>query len=299
MSFKVTRFAPTPSGYLHLGNIYSFLITKVLAKKHQAKILLRIDDLDSARVRDEYLLDIFESLEFMELDYDFGPKSLEEHNNKWSQIRRKSEYKKAIEKLIADKALFACTCSRKKIKSLSSEGFYLGHCLDKNFPMDKAESSLRLNTEGLESTSITRYPEKKIEAILPPGSLFPIIRKKDREPAYHLASIVDDFHFGVDLIIRGKDLYSSTLSQSAIAKALGKDSEFSNISFLHHELLLDKKGNKISKSEGDVPLKFHRDNGMKVRDVFEQLGRQLGLNHPFNNFSGFEDFLLNKMATQS
>lgn len=74
MKFAQTRIAPTPSGYLHLGNAYSFLLTKALAKKHGAKILLRIDDLDRDRYRPEYVEDIFATLDFLEIKIDQGPK---------------------------------------------------------------------------------------------------------------------------------------------------------------------------------------------------------------------------------
>jgi glutamyl/glutaminyl-tRNA synthetase len=82
---KLTRYAPTPSGFLHLGNIYSFILTYHLAKKHQAKILLRIDDLDSDRIKPAYIQDIFDSLDFMELPYDLGPRLTKEYEAEFSQ----------------------------------------------------------------------------------------------------------------------------------------------------------------------------------------------------------------------
>jgi glutamyl-tRNA synthetase len=88
MKFAQTRIAPTPSGYLHLGNAYSFLLTKALAKKHGAKILLRIDDLDRDRYRPEYVEDIFATLDFLEIKIDQGPKNSKEMESTWSQVHR-------------------------------------------------------------------------------------------------------------------------------------------------------------------------------------------------------------------
>ena len=76
MNFELTRIAPTPSGYLHLGNAYSFLLTKALAKKYDAKILLRIDDLDRDRYRPEFVQDIFDTLDYLEIKIDQGLKNL-------------------------------------------------------------------------------------------------------------------------------------------------------------------------------------------------------------------------------
>ncbi len=87
-NYKKTRIAPTPSGFLHLGNVLSFSITAALAKKHSAKILLRIDDLDRARANDQYLQDIFDTLNFLEIPWDEGPRNVNEFKNAYSQAHR-------------------------------------------------------------------------------------------------------------------------------------------------------------------------------------------------------------------
>lgn len=108
--YTKTRIAPTPSGYLHLGNIISFLITSAIARKHKAKIFLRIDDLDRARVRDIYINDIFETLNFLEITYDEGPKDITDFKSNYSQIHRLDLYEKALKDLADKGACFACIC---------------------------------------------------------------------------------------------------------------------------------------------------------------------------------------------
>jgi len=88
MGYKLTRIAPTPSGYLHLGNVFSFALTAALARRSGAEILLRIDDLDRERVQREYVEDIFETLAFMGIPWDRGPRSFDELTRAWSQVLR-------------------------------------------------------------------------------------------------------------------------------------------------------------------------------------------------------------------
>src|ERR1700760_1845577 len=113
--YHKTRIAPTPSGFLHLGNILSFSITAALAKESGAKILLRIDDLDQPRVNKDYLQDIFDTLNFLEIPWDEGPKNVKEFEADYSQQHRMMAYQEAIDQLIDHKLVFACTCSRKQL----------------------------------------------------------------------------------------------------------------------------------------------------------------------------------------
>src|SRR3954452_6220982 len=108
-SFCKTRIAPTPSGYLHIGNALSFLITAGLAKQAGAKLLLRIDDLDSARTQKPYLEDIFDTLRFLQIECDEGPKNYAEYKSRWSQVHRMHLYNAALQQLAAAELVYACT----------------------------------------------------------------------------------------------------------------------------------------------------------------------------------------------
>ncbi len=287
MNFKLTRFAPTPSGFLHLGNLYSFLVTKVLAEKHGAEILLRIDDLDQDRFREEYTQDIFDTLDFMELSYELGPKNVKEFESEWSQIHRMEQYRAALEELSEKRLVFACDCSRKKIQEMDSSGYYLGHCQDRRIPLDRKEVTWRFNALETDFVSLKSYPSQLDSSlILPTDVAFSVLRKKDQQPAYQLTSLIDDLHFGVDLIVRGQDLYSSSLAQLALAEKLSKP-QFLETTFLYHQILKGPKKKKLSKSDGSTSIKSMRDSGKKPKDVYQTLGEYLG-NPEIKDFESFK-----------
>jgi glutamyl-tRNA synthetase len=276
MNFKLTRFAPTPSGFLHLGNLYSFLVTKVLAEKHGAEILLRIDDLDQDRFREEYTQDIFDTLDFMELCYELGPKNVNEFESEWSQIHRMEQYRAALEELSEKRLVFACDCSRKKIQEMDSSGYYLGHCQDRRIPLDRKEVTWRFNALETDFVSLKSYPSQLDSSlILPTDVAFSVLRKKDQQPTYQVTSLIDDLHFGIDLIVRGQDLYSSSLAQLALAEKLSKP-QFLETAFLHHSILKGPKKKKLSKSDGSTSIKSMRESGKKPQDIYQTLGEYLG-----------------------
>lgn len=286
MEFNLTRIAPTPSGFLHMGNLYSILITKVLAEKHGAKILLRIDDLDRERYKTEYIQDIFDTLDFMEISYDLGPKNMLEFESEWSQNHRLNLYKEGLNKLKSQDILFACDCSRKKIQQMDSSGYYLGHCQDRRIPLDRQETAWRFNTFTSDFIKIKEYPDQQKSYTLPEDTAFFVVRKKDLLPAYQLTSVIDDLHFGVDLIIRGTDLFGSSLAQQLVAGSLGENS-LSEVTFLHHKLLKGPNKEKLSKSEGSTSIQFLRSSGKKPEDVYRILGEYLG-NSEIRDYESFK-----------
>lgn len=284
---KLTRIAPTPSGYLHLGNAFSFLVTKALAEKTGAKILLRIDDLDRERYRSEYVEDIFHTLDFLEINIDQGPQNMEQFEKVWSQIHRMDMYREGLEKVRSCGHAFACDCSRKKIQQMNPEGHYLGQCLDRRIPLDRPETTWRINTLEADFLKFQEYPEKVISDLVPPETAFYVVRKKDLMPAYHLTSVLDDLHFGVDLIVRGKDLYPSTLAQMDLARNLEFD-EFPKITFHHHSLLKGPNKQKLSKSEGATSIQFLRKEGKSLGEMYQILGQMIGIQEPISNFEEFK-----------
>ena len=287
MNFKLTRFAPTPSGFLHLGNLYSFLVTKALAEKSGAKILLRIDDLDRDRYRTEYVQDIFDTLDFMEVNYDQGPKSVQEFEQEWSQIHRMSSYLEALEQIREKKLVFACDCTRKKIQQLDTSGYYLGHCQVRNIPLERAETCWRMDTFDIDVIKFKTYTTGEKSFVLPEDSAFFIVRKKDKLPAYQLTSVIDDVHYGVDLIVRGNDLKGSTLDQQIVAHGLDLTS-FQKATFHHHQLLKGPKNKKLSKTDGATSIQFLRKSGKKPADIYQILGEMTGSKDALKDFDSFK-----------
>lgn len=291
MNYKLTRIAPTPSGFIHLGNAFSFLLTKALAEKAGAKILLRIDDLDRERFRMEYLVDIFETLDFLEIPYHLGPKNPEDFLVNWTQLNRLDLYNKALDTLWERNLLFSCTCSRKKISQMDSSGYYLGHCLDRNIPKNRKEASWRINTLQEELISIRDLKGNKTETILAEDVAFFIVRKKDGMPSYQLSSLIDDLEFGVDMIVRGKDLSTSSLAQIFLAHSIGNQ-DFEKIGFHHHPLLKSEEGKKLSKSEGATSIRFWRENGKNLSEMFTMIGKLIGSPDPIESYEDFKKVVL-------
>lgn len=249
----ITRIAPTPSGYLHLGNAFNFLLIWLHAKLAKGKVLLRIDDMDAPRMRMEYLDDIFRLLDTLGLDIDGGPSGSEEHLRTYSSVLRLERYASATQQLIYSDKVFACECSRKDILQTSPEGHYSGNCLHKHLLVNEEGTALRLITSKAEIIQYHEWSELK-NTPLPDSMQFAIIRRKDRLPAYQLISVCDDVDMHVNFIVRGADLLPSTLFQIHLTEQLGYTS-FSSIIFCHHSLLKDTAGNKLSKSAGSIAVK--------------------------------------------
>lgn len=227
-----SRLAPTPSGFLHAGNAVNFVITAALTRGLGGDLRLRIDDLDTERVRPEYIEDIFATLAWLGIVPDCGPKNAAEADE-FSQERRISRYDEMIRMLVATGRVYGCTCSRGEIQQRTGGLSYDGYCREANNPLNPGTLRFRLDS----------------------GTGDPVIRRRDGLPAYHIASLADDIDYGINLIVRGEDLRSSTEIQLAIAQALGVVAlGFSNARFFHHPLLKRDDGEKFSKSQADSPL---------------------------------------------
>lgn len=291
--YHKTRIAPTPSGFLHVGNALSFIITATLAEHHGIPISLRIDDIDQARVRPEYIHDIFDTLGFLEISWQEGPRHADDFLNHYSQLHRMPLYEQALLQLRESGKLFACDCSRTRIAKSGGEG-YDGHCLHRNLPFDAPETCWRLNiAEGFPVTMLS--PDGIVHTHLPADQNHFIVRKKDGFPAYQLTSVIDDLHFDVDFIVRGADLWSSTCAQLVLADAMG-NYRFGQNTFYHHELLHDASGTKLSKSAGATSIRHMRREGWSKEAVFAHIGKQAGLNLPFNDWRELGEALLNQQA---
>lgn len=274
--FRRTRLAPTPSGYLHVGNVLSFVLTASLAERTGAAILLRIDDLDRERVEREYVEDIFDTLHFLDIPWQEGPKDVEEYEARFSQVHRMDLYRDALQQLADEDAVFACTCSRTQVLSASPDGVYPGTCRHRNIPLDTPNASWRLKTDDDKEIKVKTLSGSFIKATLPSTMRDFVVRKKDGFPAYQLSSLVDDLQFNVDLIVRGEDLWPSTLAQLYLASLLKRD-VFSDCSFHHHPLLLSSEGHKLSKSAGSVSIRHFRKEGLTSADVYSSISKMLGL----------------------
>lgn len=264
----LTRLAPTPSGYIHTGNIYNFLLNWLWARSNGGKVLLRIDDGDAERKRKEYVEDIFHVLDWLGLDWDIGPSGPDDFEKNWSQSLRKNLYENTLNELVEKNILFACACSRKQECT----------CIEKKLPLSKSGTAWKIKTtdESLVSFKDKISGEVKID-IAATGSF--VVKRKDGMAAYQVCSLVDDKYFGVTHICRGDDLKESTAMQLYIDKQLST-SYFNTCQFWHHPLLTDSSGKKFSKRTGAMGSSII--NQIKKEDLFTSFAKWIGLNDKSN-----------------
>lgn len=269
--FSLTRIAPTPSGYLHSGNIFSFIITAGLARRYGASILLRIDDLDIGRVRSAYIEDIFDTLSFLGIPWDEGPRNPDDFHRHWSQRLRLNKYESLLHALRASGYLFGCDCTRTRMS-----GGERCVCAERALDLSEPGITWRLLTETHNRIIHRDLIKGAVVEPLPTSVQYPILRKRDGDPAYHVASVSDDVDHDVDFIVRGSDLLDSTRLQCQLASLAGMDS-FSQVTFYHHPLIVDTSGRKLSKSAGDGSVSDLRKTGAHRRDVFERICVSCGI----------------------
>jgi glutamyl/glutaminyl-tRNA synthetase len=277
-----TRFAPTPSGYLHRGNAASFVLAWAWARANGGKILLRIDDLDAKRMRLAYLEDIFRTIDWLGLDYDEGATGVDDFLKNWSQHKRLDLYENALNRLqyppsVSEAFLYACTCSRKQIQTLMTDGVYPQICRDKQLALNGLETAWRVALPSETSIRFKARPYDFEELYLNLTEKIGdfVVRQKNGLPAYQLASVVDDVHFGVNHIVRGEDLLDSTAAQLFLAGLLGLD-VFSKTRFFHHKLVKNTEGGKLSKSKGAEAVATEREAGLSPLPIIQQAATWLG-----------------------
>ena len=272
----ISRLAPTPSGYLHLGNAFSFILTWLLVRRLEGKLQLRIDDLDSARLKRDCLEDIFLQLEWLGLEYDSGPQGPEEHLKHYSQSLKIEDYRETLSSLRQLRSLYACQCSRKQYLAISEDGLYPKTCRDKKLDLDQPEIIWRFKSES-EALSDEVFFEGSSEedsSSKPLGDA--VLLRRNGIPSYQIASLVDDMKNRSTLIVRGIDLYPSSLFQQTVAEKLGW-ATFSEICFVHHSLLKDSTGKKYAKSEGAYSLKDLKQENSDPGFVYRGVACWLGL----------------------
>ena len=244
--FLKARIAPTPSGYLHKGNLVAFLLQKEIALRHGAQLGLRIDDLDRERYRESYLEDIFQCLKALNIQPDFGPKDAIDFKLHYRQELRLECYMEVLQLLNEKHLLYACECSRSEIDTHPGKGCPR-YCKEKQLPLETSNTILRLNcaTDAEVQWQDGFLGHVKINITEAMGDV--VIRRRDGLPAYQITSLTDDHNMNIGLIVRGQDLLHSTAVQLYISEQLwGKQYTI----YYHHPLIIDAKGEKLSKSAG-------------------------------------------------
>lgn len=263
-----TRLAPTPSGFLHEGNALSFICTWAVARAVGGKVWLRIDDMDAARCRPEYLDDIFYSLDWLGLDYDEGPADVTDFLRNHSQQLRLADYHAALDRLRLAGHLYACTCSRAEIRRLTDDSRYPGRCRARALPLDAPRTAWRVHVPADTEVSFQDWMRgtRRVNVAGYLGDF--VVRQKNGGPAYQLTSLIDDLNFGINFIVRGEDLLPSSGAQLFLAQLLG-ETAFAHTVFWHHRLVKDDDGEKLSKSKGATAIREWRDSGRSPQPLYQ------------------------------
>ena len=265
-----SRFAPSPTGQLHLGHAYSAILAHKAAREAGGRFLLRIEDLDQTRSRPEFVEVIEKDLCWLGLEWDGEP---------LVQSMRSGIYADALDKLRAQGLSYPCFCTRSDIAEAlnaphgPAPARYPGTC--RGLPDDPARRasephSWRLDAaKAIEAVGIPRWTELdgKIVAGTVGGIDDEILARKDAPASYHLACVVDDAASGVTLVVRGADLRSSTPVQRLLQTLL----ELPEPAYLHHPLVVHKDGRRLAKRDKAPTLTAMRDSGVDGRELAWQL----------------------------
>ncbi len=269
----VTRFAPTPSGYLHAGNAVNAVLVDGLTRAHGGHLVLRIDDFDATRIRPEYVRDVFDSLDWLGITPDDGPRDPGDFADRWSMAAQVEELRSAALALHRDHPglVFACRCSRRELAGTPDGGAAcVAGCRAAGHRLAVGESALRLHVpEGLAVAMGVGVP-------VPAGDH--VLWRRDDLPSYHLGSVLADERLGITDIVRGADLLASSALQRHLA-ALLPAAGFLAATLHHHDLLTDAGGHKLSKSAGHGAHPMRRDAAAlaSIRAAAARLAPQIGL----------------------
>lgn len=233
------RFAPSPTGDLHLGTLLAAVGSYLQAKNHQGEWLMRIEDVDTTRRVTGAADALLRALE------GFG---FEWQGEVVYQSQRTELYEAALEVLSKKDLIYPCTCSRKQLADDNTSNVYTGHCRHRRLPLAE-EHALRLRIKdqsiNFDDQLIGQYQQQLADKC---GDF--IVKRKDGLFAYQLAVVVDDAEQGINDIVRGVDLLDSTPRQIYLQQQL----DYTQPNYLHLPLLIDEHGHKLGKSTGAAAL---------------------------------------------
>ena len=267
------RFAPSPTGLLHLGHAYAAARAWAAAQATDGIMLLRLEDIDSTRCRPEYEAAIFEDLKWLGLSW---PEPV------WRQSERMVHYREALRRLEAMDLLYPCFCTRRDLAAIDApqgpDGpLYPGTCRHLS-PLERASRletaghySLRLDVAA--ALQITgpltwRDLDRGLQPAKPELLGDVILARKDIATSYHLAVTIDDAAQEVTIVTRGEDLFASTHIHRLLQALLALPEPV----WQHHRLVLDDKGRRLAKRADSLSIRSYRQNGCSAEAVFALAG---------------------------
>jgi glutamyl-tRNA synthetase len=269
------RFAPSPTGYLHIGGVRTALFNWLWARKTGGAFVLRIEDTDQERSTPESLKVILDSLEWLGLTWDEGPGVGGTHGP-YTQMDRLGIYKEWSERLIAEKKAYRCYCTKEeleaarnalKAKDPKATFKYPGTCRDRT---DRPNLPFVVRFRAPETGDLV-YVDKVFGEVRTPNSAQQdfVLLRSDGVPLYNFGAVVDDISMGITLVARGRDHMVNTPPQILLYEAFGAKPP----AFAHLPMMLAQNGEKLSKRHGAVSVTEYRDQGYSPRAVLNYLAR--------------------------
>lgn len=263
------RFAPSPTGYLHVGGLRTALYNYLFAKKNNGTFVLRIEDTDRNRYVEGAVENLIKALKWAGLMFDEGPEVGGDYGP-YMQSQRLDIYKKYSEELVAKGKAYYCFCSPERLQSLREEqekqklpqAKYDKHCL--HLSKEEVEKNLAAGIPRVVRLNVEPNHTIKFDDIIREHVEFEsnnvddqVLIKSDNYPTYHLANVVDDHLMKITHVIRGEEWLSSTPKHVLLYDAFGWERPI----FAHLPLLLNPDRSKLSKRQGDVAVEDYRDKG--------------------------------------
>ena len=264
------RFAPSPTGYLHIGGARTALFNWLWARKMGGTFVLRIEDTDQERSTDESTRVILDSMRWLGLDWDEGPDVGGPHGP-YSQMQRLELYKREADRLVSEGKAYRCYATREEIEALRAKlpekertGFQYPHLWRDKTEADWIAGAPYVIRLKAPLRGTTTFVDKVYGSIKTQNSVIDdfVIMRSDGVPLYNFGAVVDDAAMGITLVARGSDHIINTPKQILIYEALGAAAP----EFAHMPMMLNPQGKKLSKRLGDeqgidVPVERYRDNG--------------------------------------
>ncbi|MDA0204612.1 MAG: glutamate--tRNA ligase family protein [Acidobacteria bacterium] len=265
-----TRYAPSPTGYLHLGHVAHMLYVWGAARAFGAEVIVRMEDHDRGRCRPEFEAAILEDMDWL----GFVPANVLERRSPYRQSDCEDRYEAALERLKRQAHVYRCSCSRKQIAarvlpSADGELPYDGLCRN----LESTKGGIRIELGGgAEFFLDGLLGEQSQDPSVQCGDL--LLRDRSSQWTYQFAVTVDDLIQDVDLVVRGEDLLPSTGRQIRLGKLLGREQA---ALFVHHPLIRDDDGGKLSKKEASAPIRETRRKGVPPQQVLGSAAQRVGL----------------------
>ena len=272
------RFAPSPTGYPHVGNIRTALFNWLFARRYGGRFIVRIEDTDLARKVEGAEKGILDSLRWLSLDWDEGPNVGGDYGP-YYQSQRLELYKSAAEKLIAQGDAYYCYCSPGRLEAMRAEQVkrkqppgYDRHCREltrQECAQKEAEGIVPVVRFKVPLEGQTRFKDLIYGDVVFEHSTLDdfVLLKSDGYPTYHLANVVDDHAMKISHVIRAEEWISSTPRHLLLYQALG----FEPPEFIHHPMILGPDRAKLSKRHGAVSILDYRDQGYLPQTMFNFL----------------------------